>query len=203
MTSRGSGDDGIGNTSGSPGDGGTCADAFKVFNLVDMYGYFHRGAAAWKTDAYGGFALEGGVPFFTYDPRSTDGFECPHVAAYLDWHSSGTFVPNSLGKKLENNYLIAGNDKKGVLSNYYAGCEPVSEVLATLLGDGIYRGFPWNTSIGYAFRGNNIPRLVFVYTNEFDNSLVRTYYKNTGLARNRGLKSDVSHQRNVMLFPRV
>lgn len=77
---------------------------------------------------------------------------------------------------------------KGVLSNWYNGCEPTSEVLSTLLGDGFFYGFPWTSAIGYAFRGNGIPRLIFVYTNEFDNSLVRERNSKTKLT-------------NIMMYP--
>ena len=186
--SRGN-DEGVGGTSAYEGLPGNCTYAYKVFNQVDLWAFFHKGVPAYKTDGNGGISFQNNVPFFTYDPRSYDGsFECPHVAGYPDFNCD---------HERESDWgTPEGIYGKGVLSNYYAGCEPVSEVLSTILGEGIFHGFPWNTSIGYSFRGNNIPRLVFVYTNEFDNSLVRSYY-------DRGWKTEDSHQRNVMLFPRM
>ena len=59
--------------------------------------------------------------------------------------------------------------EKGVLSNTWNGCEPVCTMLSKLLGDGFFYGEPKSCSIGYVFR-ENARRLVFVFTNEFDNS---------------------------------
>ena len=63
--------------------------------------------------------------------------------------------------------------EKGVLSNTWNGCEPVCTMLSKLLGDGFFYGEPKSCSIGYVFR-ENARRLVFVFTNEFDNSYWRT-----------------------------
>ena len=66
--------------------------------------------------------------------------------------------------------------EKGVLSNTWNGCEPVCTMLSKLLGDGFFYGEPKSCSIGYVFR-ENARRLVFVFTNEFDNSYWRTLTK--------------------------
>lgn len=62
---------------------------------------------------------------------------------------------------------------RGVLVNWYNGSEPVCQVLAELLGGGFFHGFPYTPAIGYMFRNQKIPKLVFVFTNEFDNSIAR------------------------------
>lgn len=84
--------------------------------------------------------------FFTYNPtsRGVDTFEVPFIQSH-----------------------------KGVLCNWFGGCESISEVLATLLDNGFFYGFPWTPAIGYTFRKKEIPKLVFVFTNEFDNELCR------------------------------
>ena len=66
--------------------------------------------------------------------------------------------------------------KKGVLSNAWSGCEPVCTMLSKLLGDGFFYDEPLSCPIGYVFR-QNVRRLVFVFTNEFDNSYWRTLTK--------------------------
>jgi len=63
---------------------------------------------------------------------------------------------------------------KGGLSNWFAGCEPTSYILSRLLGGKIFYGFPYLPALGYSFRGAEIPKLVFVFTNEFDNEICRT-----------------------------
>jgi len=62
---------------------------------------------------------------------------------------------------------------KGVLSNWWAGCEPTCDVLAKLLKDGIFygNGIP-DEGFAFLFR-KGVKRLVFVFSNEFDNSMTR------------------------------
>lgn len=62
--------------------------------------------------------------------------------------------------------------EKGAINNQFSACEPVSHILSTLLGSGLFGGYPYQPAIGYLFR--NKPTFVFVYTNEFDNHLVRS-----------------------------
>lgn len=79
---------------------------------------------------------------------------------------------------------------KGVLSNWWAGCEPVCETLSVLLQSGLFYGYPYHNGIGYLFR-KNVKKLVFVFSNEFDNSMTRTYDK-------KG-----SHERETVVLPRA
>lgn len=62
----------------------------------------------------------------------------------------------------------------GVLTNMWAGCEPVCAIVSKLLNGGFFCSFPWNIGLGYMFR-RNTPKLVFVFANEYDNSF-RTGY---------------------------
>lgn len=81
---------------------------------------------------------------YTYNPYDLDGYEFPFIES-----------------------------EKGVLSNTWSGCEPVCTMLSKLLGDGFFYDEPLSCPIGYVFR-ENARRLVFVFTNEFDNSYWRT-----------------------------
>ena len=49
----------------------------------------------------------------------------------------------------------------------------MTKLVSNLLGSGFFHGFPYTPAIGYAFRKKDIPKLIFVYTNEFDNSIAR------------------------------
>lgn len=80
---------------------------------------------------------------YTYNPYDIDGYEFPFTES-----------------------------TQGVLSNAWSGCEPVCTMLSKLLGDGFFYDEPLSCPIGYAFR-KNVRRLVFVFTNEFDNSYWR------------------------------
>ena len=169
MTSR-SGDGSIGDIASPSGreSDHEINGAFKVFNLVDLSSYFHKGVPVWRQN--GQIYYDDGNVLHTYYPSCSEAnFSCPFVSSHYDWHAAGYYPGEGEGYHVTQKHL-----GKGVLSNYYAGCESVSEVLSSLLGDGFFSGFPWSSSIGYSFRGGNIPRLVFVYTNEFDNSLIRT-----------------------------
>lgn len=86
-------------------------------------------------------------PFFTYDPteRGMDTFEYPFTKS-----------------------------DKGCLSTWWSSCEPICDILAKLLNEGVFMSHPWHDGIGYLFR-KDVPKLVLVFTNEFDNSMTRTY----------------------------
>ena len=84
---------------------------------------------------------------YTYNPYDIDGYEFPFRES-----------------------------KKGVLSNAWSGCEPVCTMLSKLLGNGFFYDEPLSCPIGYVFR-QKARRLVFVFTNEFDNSYWRTLTK--------------------------
>lgn len=62
----------------------------------------------------------------------------------------------------------------GVLTNMWRGCEPVCAILSKLLKNGVFCSYPWNPGVGYMFR-KNVPKLVFVFANEFDNQYTSTY----------------------------
>ena len=99
--------------------------------------------------------------FFTYDP-TPDGM--------------GTF-----------RWPFFTDDKVGgVLSNMWAGCEPVCEIVSRLLGGGFFFGLPWNKGVGYTFRPN-VPKLVFVFSNEFDNSMNMTFDLEKGFTIREGV----------------
>ena len=134
---------------GSSGPGGTESN-------VKWYGY-------WRNKKYTKkFRVFKGVPFYkdyngivkigdgetsrklyTCNPHDIEGYEFPFIES-----------------------------EKGVLSNAWSGCEPVCTMLSKLLGDGIFLYEPTSCPLGYVFR-EKARRLVFVFTNEFDNSYWR------------------------------
>jgi len=120
---------------------------YKSFTYEKYHWYAWKGAPAWKDnngDLHIGDSSD--VPLFDYNPNDIDEFECPFVET---------------------------TNSKGVLCNWFAGCEPVSNVLAKLFRDGFFQGFPYSAPVGYMFRGSKYPKLVLVYSNEFDNELYR------------------------------
>ena len=68
---------------------------------------------------------------------------------------------------------------KGVLSSFWSGNEPVCETLSHLLNDGLFYRYPYHDGIGYMFR-KNVSRLIFVFSDEFDNSYARTFSATAG-----------------------
>ena len=88
------------------------------------------------------------------------------------------YDPNAKFKSVDvdgNNNQITKQAFCGVLTNMWAGCEPVCAILSKLLKDGFFCSYPWNIGLGYTFRKKSIPKLVFVFSNEFDNSFTATY----------------------------
>lgn len=88
------------------------------------------------------------------------------------------YDPNAKFKSVDvdgNNNQITKQAFRGVLTNMWAGCEPVCAILSKLLKDGFFCSYPWNVGLGYMFRKKSIPKLVFVFSNEFDNSFTATY----------------------------
>lgn len=128
--------------------------------------YVHHGVSAWK-DGAGKLHMEQDnllkeqcemnpeddkeCHLFTYDPR-------PEAAGYF-----------------ENPFM---QSKRGVLMNWFNGSEPVCNVLANLLDTGFFHDFPYTPAIGYMFRSPEVPKIVFVFTNEFDNAVNRTHTNN-------------------------
>ena len=122
-------------------------------------------------------AFEGDSPFHTYNPYDSETFEFPFIT---------TTNPGSRGFG------------KGVLCNWYNGCEPITQVLSTLLGSGYFSGFPWTPAIGYMFRNKKIPKLVFAYVNEFDNQTTRAEFKNKNHTK---LKDDTNVCDSIVAIP--
>lgn len=63
---------------------------------------------------------------------------------------------------------------RGMLSNWSAGSEPSSQMMSTLLKEAVFGQNPWHYMVGYVFR-RNVPRIVFVFSNEYDNQLERDF----------------------------
>ena len=102
--------------------------------------------------------------FFTYNP-SSEGID--------------TFSWPFLYETKENDYNSKEPVYYGVLSSMQQGSEQVCEVLSYLLDDGLFYNYPYNRGLGYLFRKKPIPKLVFVFSNEYDNeSHIR--YSDTG-----------------------
>ena len=93
--------------------------------------------------------------FFTYNPSSEgiDTFSWPFL-----YETSGNRAD-------EDNYPVY----YGALSSMQQGSEQVCEVLSYLLYDGLFYNYPYNRGLGYLFRKKPIPKLVFVFSNEYDN----------------------------------
>ena len=85
--------------------------------------------------------------FFTYDPREVATFDDP---------------------------FVDDGSERGTLSNWWSGCEPVADILNKLIKDGVFYGYPYNNPVAYAFR-KDVPTLVFVFTNEYDNAYTRNF----------------------------
>lgn len=73
-------------------------------------------------------------------------------------------------------------NNNGTLSNWWAGCEPVCDMLDKLIRGGYFYARPWNKGQAFMFR-KNVPRLIFVFSNEFDNSFSRVYKMYTPYGR--------------------
>lgn len=66
------------------------------------------------------------------------------------------------------------SSNRGCLSQWWAGSEPVCAMLAAFLGTNDSMGFPYYNSFGFKFRPN-VKRMIFVFSNEFDNPVTKTY----------------------------
>jgi hypothetical protein len=78
---------------------------------------------------------------------------------------------------------VDGREKSafnGALSTMQTGCEPICDIVSRLLKDGIFYSQYWPMPIGYMFR-KNVPKLVFVFTNEYDNQYTTKYGYYSGL----------------------
>lgn len=186
-----------GNVGNWSGPTGSYNYHIQFYDAGDCYAYFHRGVGVIKWEDKG-IKLPGdaGAYIHTFSKYALNGgyFENPFIMQqgnYSQGNGNGVGLNQRTLTRPDNandRFRWTPDAGKGVLSNWYNGCEPTSEVLSTLLGDGFFYGFPWTSAIGYAFRGNGVPRLIFVYTNEFDNSLVRERNSKTKL-------------KNIMMHP--
>lgn len=107
--------------------------------------------------------------FFTNDMSNngTSGYSWPFYydpEAQIDTIDIGTDHKQIKKKKFD-----------GVLTNMWAGCEPVCAIVSKLLKDGLFCSYPWNIGLGYMFRKKSIPKLIFVFANEYDNSFTTDY----------------------------
>ena len=80
-----------------------------------------------------------------------------------------------------------------MLSNWWAGCEPTCRTLARLLNDGYFFADPWNYAIGHLTR-KNVPTLVFVFSNEFDNEYNRVVEGTKDWLGNLNSWKEVDHE---------
>ena len=85
--------------------------------------------------------------------------------------------------KFEWPFYRTSSNYKGTLSNMYAGCEPVCNMVAKLVKNGYFYSHPWNDALGYMFR-KNVPAIVFVFGNECDNAFTFTYADKTRTIKN-------------------
>lgn len=92
-----------------------------------------------------------------------------------------TYDPTPGGKNTFEWPFGKHGDGKGTLSNWWAGCEDITHTIYRLLNGGwcAPKTGDAGNPFGYVFR-KNVPRLVFVYSNEFDNEMSRTYDKYSG-----------------------
>lgn len=150
---------------GGSGDGSNYKYSYHEYEYVDDHAFWHSGVPVYTVGnenelVFGGLKLDNdGLAQNTLDGN----LKC--------FHNFFTYNPTSSG--VDTFEVPFMQSAKGVLCNWFGGCESISEVLATLLDNGFFYGFPWTPAIGYTFRKKEIPKLVFVFTNEFDNELCR------------------------------
>ena len=113
-----------------------------------------------STSFFGKDLFKSSFNFFTYNPTASG-------VASFEWPF---WVSDTILDDIDNKI----SSYKGVLANWWAGCEPSCDMLSKLLKYQCFYGYPFHIGIGYLFR-KNIPRLVFVFTNEYDNSMVKSY----------------------------
>lgn len=171
---------------GSPGGHGEGAGgkgSYHKSTVVYDHGYFHSGVPVYKVKDYEPASpgdpdglVFGGLSTSTDDLHNVGELMADATRRMLDGNlkchdNFFTYNPTMRGKDVFEVPFIQSD--KGVLCNWFSGSESVSEVMAQLLGGGFFYGFPWTPAIGYAFRKPSIPKLVFVFTNEYDNEIGR------------------------------
>ena len=163
-------DVGIGNP-GTPGGHGASGAGIPVnyYDYVLDHGYFHSGVPVFKYGEEGEEDLIfGKLTSNTYGEALASKMSDKTLSCA---HKFFTYDPSAAGKDTFEVPFVQSD--KGVLVNWYSGSESISEVLAQLLGGGFFYGFPWTPAIGYTFRKQDIPKLIFVFTNEYDNEISR------------------------------
>ena len=176
------GDVGSGATGGGSSNYGVANYAYIAYELSINHMYIHKGVPCYLSENP------------DINPETTINYT----------NSSGTVIPCHLmtydptPEAAEYFEVPFVQSEKGVLMNWWGGSESVSSVLANLLGDGFFHGWPWTPAIGYMFRNREIPKLVFVYTNEYDNNIVRTKTENP---MNLMVIPGVVDKNNVKFYP--
>lgn len=172
--------------------------------------YIHSGVPAWSSilgTGTDGKQTYSEPNFGKYSGGNVQGIDLPSymtsdtspASSLLDEHPfSGTFKffsynPTKEGiNEFEFPFVNSTSaPHRGCLSNWYAGCEPVSDMVSKLLKDGCFWSWPWNYGLGYMFRGKKVPKLVIVFSNEYDNTMIRGY-SNSG-----------SSEKEVFVYPLI
>lgn len=76
--------------------------------------------------------------------------------------------------------------EKGCLSTWFSGNESACDMLSMLLSEQAFTGYPYHDGLGYVFR-KGVPRLVFLFTNEYDNYLKTMFTGSNGVYQKNGL----------------
>ena len=193
---------------GSGGGGGgsqfsyTKYNEYIVYDEIGQYVFMHCGVPAWvdcdsneiETKLESNLILGSGTPeetlfgfnsgyeFFTNDPTENGIYTFDFPFSY-----------NQLYVK-KPKYATKSIDYRGTLSNWWSGDEPMFQIVSNMLSSGILTSSYCGTTkynsqstphkvsipgIGYMFRPN-VPRLIFAFSNEFDNNMTRTYNSRTG-----------------------
>ena len=195
---------------GSSGGGGsqysyTKYDEHTVYDEIGQYVFIHCGVPAWVdcdsneivtklesnlilgsgTPEETLFGFNNGYEFFTNDPTENGIYTFDFPFSY-----------NQLYVK-KPKYATKSIDYRGTLSNWWSGDEPMFQIVSNMLGSGILTSTHCGTTkynsqstphkvsipgIGYMFRPN-VPRLIFAFSNEFDNNMTRMYNSGTGGSR--------------------
>lgn len=114
--------------------------------------------------------------YFNGDPNKS-GAKNPFFNRAYDFFSYDTSWDGVSAFRWPFYYNPNVSEYRGVLTNMWAGCEPVCAIVSKLIKNGYFFSHPWNPGLGYLFR-KKVPRLVFVFANECDNQF-NMYYDYT------------------------
>lgn len=156
---------GGGYTPGSSGTTTATTTQYKNYASTKKMGVW-KGVSAWtdnQNDLHLGSGQSETEPaFFTYDPTE-DGIE---TFSFPFYQKSGEEKP------------------RGCLSQWWAGSEAICDTLSNFLKTNACVGYPYYEGFGFVFR-KNVPRLIFVFSNEFDNPVVKDYSNVSGAVSNQ------------------